>query len=746
MRKALVACAAVFLAAHLPLLPPSLEDVDSINFAMGVRDFDVARHQPHPPGYPLFIALGKSATPVLEAAGVEAPEARGLSVWSVAAGAACIFLLFSLFRGLDGAERRAWWAMLLAVTAPLFWFTALRPLSDMTGLAAALAAQALLVPVVLGRASPRHLVLGALVAGLAIGFRSQTFVLTLPLLALALAVPGIRLRAGERLAAVGAAGVGVLAWGVPLLLASGGLTEYLVALGSQAGEDFEGVEMLWLARSPRVLADALLHTFIWPWGHVVLGGIVCALSLVGVVHAALRMRRVLVVLAVAYGPYAVFHLLFQEFEMVRYALPLVVPLAYLAAVAFDIRPAWLGPGASLLAAASLVVTVPATLAYAREPSPGFRLVEDVRALAAEEDQAAGPSVGDHALDLAFHGVFRRLITWESPTLPARPLKAPHGREWLTLVTGWREAPERRVAFAADPARTDLALFDPHARRLLRSYRWSLVEPPFVGGSRPAAADLYLMRAPGWMLDRGWALSAEVGGITAQDRLGPHVQPSVAWIRDRDDETLLMIGGRHLGADADPPARVALTLAGRTLDEFDASPGPFFRLVSISRGDLPGQGSYKALQVSSRASDGSERVVPVTLEQFDLQPAGTPMVGFRDGWHEPEYNRRTGRAWRWASERAVLWVRPVGRDVVLRVVGESPLRYYDRAPVVRVLVGEREVARFEPSADFTESIILPAEVLEAAAGLVVIESDLWFVPPGPDPRHLALRIYEVTGSL
>ena len=36
-----------------------LDDIDAINFAMGVREFDIAKHQPHPPGYPVFIAAGQ---------------------------------------------------------------------------------------------------------------------------------------------------------------------------------------------------------------------------------------------------------------------------------------------------------------------------------------------------------------------------------------------------------------------------------------------------------------------------------------------------------------------------------------------------------------------------------------------------------------------------------------------------------------------------------------------------------------
>jgi len=50
--------ASAYAIAHLPVLPPSLEDIDSINFALGLRHFDVALHQPHPPGYPVYIGLG----------------------------------------------------------------------------------------------------------------------------------------------------------------------------------------------------------------------------------------------------------------------------------------------------------------------------------------------------------------------------------------------------------------------------------------------------------------------------------------------------------------------------------------------------------------------------------------------------------------------------------------------------------------------------------------------------------------
>ena len=70
----------------------------------------------------------------------------------------------------------------------------------------------------------RALVAGAFLAGLAIGLRSQTLVLTAPLLAFAWLMPrsGLTLRA--RLVALAAAAIGVALWAVPLVVASGGLS------------------------------------------------------------------------------------------------------------------------------------------------------------------------------------------------------------------------------------------------------------------------------------------------------------------------------------------------------------------------------------------------------------------------------------------------------------------------------------------------------------------------------------------
>jgi hypothetical protein len=669
------------------------------------------------------------------------------------------------------------------VCSPIVWFTALRPLSDSTGLALAIAAQVCLLTALVARglaadgvarglktprlqfvfvgpgssdpARPatsrsqgRWLILGGLLCGIAAGVRAQTVMLTGPLFLAALVWPRTGLTLRGRLMAILAAIAGVLAWAIPLLAANGGVEGYLVALGSQAGEDFSGVVMLWTMRTSRVAAQAALNSFVWPWDQYRFGIVMLVLAVVGAVRLGWGAPRALALCTIAFLPYAVFHLLFHETATMRYAMPLVVPVAFLAVVAVGAagRRALTIAGA-IAVMVSLVVTVPAARAYSRDGSPAFRVFAELPRTAspnpspvvpaqASRDASATPALG-------FHASLRRVEEWQHDRTGTKVLRAPHGREWLALVEHWRAEPDVPVIFAADPRRTDLALFDPHARTLQASEKWTLKERPFLAGIRPGNADAYYMRPPGWMLDKGWALTAEVAGVTTRDHLGPYIQPSTAWIRARGDAADLVLGGRQVGGET--PARLTLTLAGRVVAAWDIAPGFFFRHLALPAGTLQGSG-YLPLRVSAAAADGSGRPVDVKLEQFDLQSGGNVMFGFVDGWHEPEYNPTTSLSWHWMSEKGRLWVRPVGRDVTLVIAGESPRKYFDSAPEVKVMAGAVEAGRFTPAADFSQQVTIPAQALDAAQGMVTIETNLWFTPAqrgeSADQRHLALRIFSV----
>jgi Protein of unknown function (DUF2723) len=723
-RSLVFALAALSLAAHLAVLPPALEDIDSVNFAMGVRDFDVARHQPHPPGYPAYIGLGKAGTAILTAMGVAPPDVAGLAIWSAIGGAALTVLLFAFFKSLDDAATgRAVMAAVLGTCCPLVWFNSARPMSDIAGLAVAFGALAAL-------RRPRTLLLGAFLAGLAIGFRSQMALLTAPMLVFAL------LLARRRIAVIGAAAFGVAIWAIPLVFLSGGPAGYLRALGSQAGEDFTGVVMLWTHPTPRVAVEAVLYTFARPWDWPVLAGVMLSLAAAGAWLLLIRSRRTLGLLLLAFAPYAVFHLLFQEPLTTRYALPLVPLLAYLVAtVLSEARPRVAAIGTAALAVAGLVFAMPATTAFGRETSPVFAMLSEMRML---QERGASPTIGMH----------RRVFTESrrarayAGEVPGKILPAPRDYEWLEMTRAWRAGADGETWFIADPRRTDLALID-RAHTRTREYRWPFASALYAGGTRPNEIDWHIFNAPGWFLEEGWALTPETAGIADRDGWGPHRRPSVGWVRRRPTESLIMIGGRHLGGDS--PVSVSVHIDDRQTAALTVRPGFFLDFVTVPAGALNGAGTYAKLTVSASAANAP--TPPVAIEQFNIQPADRVLFGFDEGWFEPEYNPGTAKSWRWMTNKAVVSVRHAGRPVTMRVTGESPLHYFDDSPVVRVSVADRTLTELRPNADFTTTVDIPADLLAAAGGRVVISSDRTFVAGEregtADRRKLALRIYSVT---
>lgn len=732
------ALAAAYVAAHLPFLAPSLEDIDSINFALALREFDVAQHQPHPPGYPVYVALGRVSLFVLTGlAPTLAPvraEALALAIWSAAAGAIAIAAGYALFRRVaaagGGSDTPAVAAVLLLTFAPLFWISGLRPMSDLPGLAVALVAQALTVG---GWHSRSLLVRGAFIAGVAVGIRVQAFWLTAPLLALVM----VRHRAAGWwwLASrpVAAAAAGSLIWAVPLVAMSGGSGGYLRALGTQAGEDFAWVDMLWANPTPRRLAFALYETFVLPWGSVPTAAVVLSAAAIGGVVALFRAPLAVGLVAVAFVPYALFHLLFQETLNVRYALPVVVPIAWCAGQAVAATRRAAPVAAILLAALAAWTSIPAAVAYASDSHPAFRAIEEMGA-AAPREQPAG---------VFAHYAIRRPLQAAAPAT-LRVVEPPRVNEWAGVVRYWRDGGTAPVWFLADPKRTDLAVIDPQALRTVRRYRWAVADRMELAGTRPVAVDWYRLVDPGWFAGEGWSLTPELGGVTRLTGSGVDRRPVDAFVRRRSDPMVALIGTRHLGTAADAAVRFALSIDGRLVDQWTTNPRRSLndlRVLQLPAGALEGPGRYARLTIAA----GAPPVAPVAIRQFDIQPASGLIHGFDEGWHEEEYDNASGARWRWSSARSVLRIVPP-QAVRIRLRGESPLTYLDAPPRVRIVAGDHIVAEMRPDRDFAWNVTVPREAAIAADGRIAIETDPIYLPGRvegtADERQLGLRLLEI----
>jgi hypothetical protein len=740
-----------FLLLHLPFIAPGAGSVDAMNFALAVQEFDVSEHRPHPPGYPVFVALGKMTRALTAGVPAEADsvrlEARALAAWSAMFGALAVFPLFTIFRCLDRNDRRAAAATVVTVTCPLFWFMAVRPMSDVPGLGAALIVQALLFSAYRAQerqrwpTAMRLLLAGGVASGVAVGLRSQTLWLTLPLLVV---ISFRQIRAAERrvgstIALVNAFALGVALWGIPMVAASGGPRAYQAALVAQAAEDFEDVQMLYHDPSPGRLMTGLVRTFAHPWADRFLAGAVLLLALIGALALAMRARAVLGWLTLSVAPYAVFHLLFQDPELTRYALPATPFVAYIAICGLDaISTRFLPWGTIALAVGGVAVAGGPVVAYATSGSAAYQAISEVRR-ALSANPGASPAIAAH------HGVVRAI---RGEMLGAQQLPSPQRHEWLEVVRYWREGGTAPVWFLADSGRTDLALIDPSAQTLRGEFRLPFGNQFLMSGARPQGVNWVELHQPGWMVGRGWALTPETAGVAWRESQAPGLTPVSAWIRRRSDAAVLMMGGRNLGRVGEPDVRFETRLDGLVLDVWAVAPDPgfFLRTVSLPAGMLSG-GGYAELTVAAQSSDGVIRTVNAAIEQFDIQSADRPVFGFDAGWYQLEWDAAAKKLWRWTGPWARLRVHHADHDLSLRLAGDSPLKYLDSVPSLTLRAGDRVLGRLVPSDQFVWDVPVPADALARSQGELTLETDTTFVPDdrehNGDRRPLGLRMFEVS---
>lgn len=739
----MLAGAAFFTTMHLAWLPRHLEDIDSINFALALRDYDIASHQPHPPGYPVFVALARLIDGGLSPWLHDEPT-RAVVAMALLAAAAAIVALLALYGILGELDRTrtgapvstAWPAIAVAATAsaPLFWVTAARPLSDMAGLAGALGCQWLLLRGARVGARLRDGMAAAAACGVAVGLRSQVVWLVVPLLLWLVVVLWRRRGAGAAAAAGAAALAGGLVWAVPMVALTGGPEAYRAAFVSQAGEDLEGVPMLALRPRPRQAVVAAIDTFVSPWAVWPLAVVVLGLASVGLLSLA-RHRAHAWWLAIGLLPYAVYHLLFQETETTRYALPLVPGVVVLAMLAARRWPRGLRPVLLLAIVAALGISLVAHRQYVTAGAATQAVLTRLATRAGEE--ASRPQVLMHRRVWA---ETRRARTALAPQPPYDVLPAPRAFEWKEALPAWRAG--QPVWWLVDPRRGDDAAVDPRSMGHEARFEWPEPVATVLGGMRPHPFDWYAVSRPQWIALDGWSLTPEMAGHTAADaRSRRHAE---ALIRPTPTAATLLVGGRYVAAANAPPETLSVRIGEPSdpsawREEVRVPPGPFVFTWTVPVDRLRGA-SYVRVGVGPIGTEPARG--PIYLEQFDEQPVGTPVVALDTGWHEPERDTRTGRRWRWVGPESALRVAGAQGDVRLEIAGTYP-RHYDAIPVLEVRAGSAVLARHPLSRPFRVSQRVTASQLAAASGRLTWHVSESFVAGErtgtADARRLALEI-------
>ena len=212
------ALAVLTVLSRLPYRARTLYNWDAVQFALALREYDVVKHQPHPPGYILYVGLGRLVNTWLGD-----PTAAYVTLAVVFSGLTT-FVVYALARSAYDRPTALAAATLMAVS-PLFWFYGSVGLTYagealFASLVAFFAFRAL-------EGQETDAWLAAAYLGLAGGMRQSMLFLLFPLWLVAVCL-GARRR---RTLPIGLAvlGVVVLAWLVPMLYLSGGVERYLTA-------------------------------------------------------------------------------------------------------------------------------------------------------------------------------------------------------------------------------------------------------------------------------------------------------------------------------------------------------------------------------------------------------------------------------------------------------------------------------------------------------------------------------------
>ncbi|HYS52172.1 MAG TPA: glycosyltransferase family 39 protein [Thermoanaerobaculia bacterium] len=347
--------------ARLLALSRSAWDWDEALFISAVRDYDVTEHHPHPPGFPLFIASAK----VLAAAGLS--EFRALQTVVLIAAILLVPAMLLFGREIRFPFEVSIYAALFCAFMPNVWVYGGTAFSDLPSMVLVLLATGLLLR---GCRDDRALLIGGLVLGAAIAFRTQNLAIGMVPAAIAAAQAWKQRRRRQLALSIGICVVVVaLSYGIAAYV-SHGFARYLASLNSLGDYLLKVDSYHNPARPP--LPIMLRYFFVRPFLAPAINAVFTTLGALGLILAFLRPRVQSWCLLAIFGPFCIFAWLYLDFWSIsRYGVTYAPLLAFLSADALLIlRPRFIRyPIAAGIIIVMIVWTTPVISELHRHRSP-----------------------------------------------------------------------------------------------------------------------------------------------------------------------------------------------------------------------------------------------------------------------------------------------------------------------------------------------------------------------------------------
>lgn len=710
---------AVIIVSRFWAEAASLYEWDSVQFAMAIDNFDIARHSPHPPGYPVYVFLVRLLNLLVK------DNTRSLTLASTLSSCLTPFALFYVLRDRVGREV-AFAATLLYSFSPVVWFNAGLPLADSPTFCLTILAMAALTK---GEYALPSYYLGAFLSGLALGGRPQHVLLLLPSLLYVSFFTLPRRGLKSFCIAVVAGLVGILLWLVPLIVDTGGINAFVRVNQAQARITLEwphnrvGLDFTHL--------PLIAHAFVRLWGNGLSAAMVLLGSVIGLLFLAReRPSARLVWLLGVFLPYTLFFLFTQNLDDLRYAIPSIPLFCVLSAVAlmrvFPKKPLLGAAGIVLLSVWFSIWAYPAVRTVHTQLFPA---VAAIRYAQSHMDPQRDLIV--YSRRLARHAAYflSGFTAVEEGKADERLLPLLEGISSCYLITDERVKEEGTV----------------------KTFRW---DPPQVEVlARHDRVPYARIKRVGTIFGRGW-YEVEYSPETGREQywLG---QESLAFLYDSGRGGMLRLHGAiPPRGDRREEQSVQVFIDEKRVDSFQASWATIFERGYLLPPTASRQGRWLSLKMIAAGSivPAHERISKEDTRELALSVFGLtiepPSAVYQEGWYLEEHDPQTGTRWRWMQKHARVLVPLEGSHGTLFVRGHIPLRMLPEGQTIEVRHAGKRVARFTvQKEEFTHTFPVSKEPnsQEMWVNLEIL-ADHSFNPAvlgvSDDNRDLALMIQEL----
>lgn len=581
-RQVVIGLALLCALSRLLAISRSIWEWDEALFTSSMRDFDVTMHHPHPPGFPVYIALARLLRP-LAASDFDALQTLNLVAAMLVFPAMYLFARQLRFRPIVAVMAATLFAFL-----PNVWYFGGTAFSDLPSIVLVLFA----VTSLLRGAHERNAYwLGALLLALAIGIRPQNL-----LIGLFPAIFATRRRKPVEIVVallIGMTIVGTAFGGAAL--ATGSLDDYLRVV-REHGEYIARVDS-WRSGTRPPLWRLLDRFFAKQYQSPVLGVVASLLVIFAAVEAVRRRSRPMLYAFLTFAPFAlVAWLMLDRFSVSRFSIAYQPMFAIFAAwgiarladrVAGDAeKGAWLAPAMCALL----------TLGFIAYAWPALRIVRTTESPSFLATQAAAKHV-DASRDELLVG--HTMVAFADLLLPGREYLEVADDHALPLSSG------RPVWLLAEITDTPDAGLVFHRAR---GHLWNIARRNFFD------VKLQRIERPP-VFESGWYDFESDGKAQWRWMSGR----SVTLLPPAEKRTRLEL---RLGIPAEvmpQNPKITVTLNGRVIDEFRTTAGEVTRSWSV---DPATPGAVNRLELTidqtlppSAAPGGDTRELGLVLRQL-----------------------------------------------------------------------------------------------------------------------------------